>query len=544
MELKVNLLNEMTKYRKGYFTSTESILDELVQNAQRAKATSITLKFDPTANRIEVKDDGCGCDDINALITKSQSGWSAATVAAESPAGEGMYSVCMIANKLEFVSKASCKFNFDKIFDTTPSLDIVELTSTTIPKGSFLIISDIIENYTLAEIFNNWCAHAKQSLKFSNVDIILTFNDTTVKTGNLLNKYITEHLQKSHINTVIENDDYLFIYDSAENNTVIELYYQNRFVRPMHSGYLGVGGVLIIKNNDVIGVRLPDRKDTVSDKRFENLRYELGCAIMKHLSQFTYEDINDSMDTLFACIGNNFYNRLKNEDFQFVAELKWIYSHKRKTTISGAEFLEELIELGEQATVYGINRYGYQKPSEAVIANNIYYGREIYEFGHGFYGFVSELYKVVRSFAHPLFRGHSKPFKIGSSMGTSPLIGELINLTNYIFNDVAYNRLTWEQNDYHPTLVVKPSWEVAEVTECEFTGLCIHAENRILLNWNYLKVYKIIKTKKEAREFIINNSEVILHEIAHFIFRTEDRTVEHAEAQIKLYGIFINYLLK
>jgi hypothetical protein len=65
-------------------------MNELIQNARRAKATtvSVTLGND---GKVSVHDDGAGIDDFSALLDMGRSNWSRNCEAAEDPAGIGLF---------------------------------------------------------------------------------------------------------------------------------------------------------------------------------------------------------------------------------------------------------------------------------------------------------------------------------------------------------------------------------------------------------------------------------------------------------------------
>ena len=71
------------------FTNRSTVLTELMQNARRAKASFVAIDYDSDTETLVVRDDGVGIADFQALFTVGESGWDAATVAAEHAFGMG-----------------------------------------------------------------------------------------------------------------------------------------------------------------------------------------------------------------------------------------------------------------------------------------------------------------------------------------------------------------------------------------------------------------------------------------------------------------------
>ena len=66
-----------------------TVLAELLQNARRAGALVVHVRYDADAKRLTVADDGCGVSDFQTLLTLGESGWSEAVRRTEQPFGLG-----------------------------------------------------------------------------------------------------------------------------------------------------------------------------------------------------------------------------------------------------------------------------------------------------------------------------------------------------------------------------------------------------------------------------------------------------------------------
>ena len=103
--MKVNQAN-LVRSLKFSFTNQTTVLEELMQNARRAKATQVLFEFAPETKMLRVTDNGCGIDSIETLLTVAESGWDAEVVAQEHPFGIGFLSALFACRHLTVVSKS------------------------------------------------------------------------------------------------------------------------------------------------------------------------------------------------------------------------------------------------------------------------------------------------------------------------------------------------------------------------------------------------------------------------------------------------------
>ncbi|SJM90935.1 ATP-binding protein [Crenothrix polyspora] len=103
--MKVNQAN-LVKSLKYSFTNKTNVLNELMQNARRAKATQVVFEFAPETQILRVTDDGCGIDSIATLLTVAESGWDAEVMAIENPFGLGFLSALFACSHITVVSKS------------------------------------------------------------------------------------------------------------------------------------------------------------------------------------------------------------------------------------------------------------------------------------------------------------------------------------------------------------------------------------------------------------------------------------------------------
>jgi hypothetical protein len=109
IQIRLNETNILKNFRYA-FTNRYTVVSELMQNARRAGASYVAIDYDPGAERLVVRDDGCGIGDFQKLFTFGESGWDDATVSTESAFGIGfmksLYSAkrCTVCSKGKMVS--------------------------------------------------------------------------------------------------------------------------------------------------------------------------------------------------------------------------------------------------------------------------------------------------------------------------------------------------------------------------------------------------------------------------------------------------------
>lgn len=110
MQIQVRINEEGTLRNQRYaFTDRFALISELLQNARRAGATQIDIRYEAASKVLHVTDNGCGIDDFQKLLSFNESGWDASTCAEERPFGVGfskcLYAAsrCIVASKHQWV---------------------------------------------------------------------------------------------------------------------------------------------------------------------------------------------------------------------------------------------------------------------------------------------------------------------------------------------------------------------------------------------------------------------------------------------------------
>jgi hypothetical protein len=136
-ELNMDLGRFMAVVQTRLYSSPAALVDELVQNSSRAKATTLTVEIANDwkgCNPIEVmqfRDNGVGLSDPDKLLSMATSGWDDETQSEEDPFGLGFWSVAGCAGTVVVRSRDwLIKLDVEKM-RRTHSVDIVEVERTT-----------------------------------------------------------------------------------------------------------------------------------------------------------------------------------------------------------------------------------------------------------------------------------------------------------------------------------------------------------------------------------------------------------------------------
>ena len=99
VQVRSNVWGELNKIRNGVvYGEVSSVIVELLQNAQRSKATKVDVKL--RGNELRVRDNGIGCKDPQMIFEKDTAGWDDESEAF----GEGFFSTFLVADRIELRS--------------------------------------------------------------------------------------------------------------------------------------------------------------------------------------------------------------------------------------------------------------------------------------------------------------------------------------------------------------------------------------------------------------------------------------------------------
>lgn len=113
MHIRVNI-HEAGALRNQRYAITDrfTLVSELLQNARRAGARRIEVRYDEPTQSLQVSDDGGGIQDFQALLSLHASGWSPALREAEQAFGVG-FSQCLYSARRCRVTSGAQQVDFD-----------------------------------------------------------------------------------------------------------------------------------------------------------------------------------------------------------------------------------------------------------------------------------------------------------------------------------------------------------------------------------------------------------------------------------------------
>jgi len=248
VEIRSNILGDIGKIRHGVvFQSFATVVDELIQNAQRANASEVRVTLE--GDSLIISDNGRGCEDPQYLFEKNTSAWGNVDEAF----GEGFFSVFLLADWLRVESH-----------DWAITIDVLEMFETgnlvfqPEETGTFFKGFKVhIKGERVAENYYDLETEIRTLGRITPENFVILFNNALVEKQPLL--------QKRHNGFSMNFNNELYeamLYPSRFGT--IDLFYEHR---PVTHQYLqGVEGNLHLKKGSV-NLKAPDRKELIWDKK-------------------------------------------------------------------------------------------------------------------------------------------------------------------------------------------------------------------------------------------------------------------------------------
>ena len=202
VSLRVNQ-SALIKNLKFSFSNSFTVLTELLQNARRAGASCVHIKWDAEKELLSVTDDGGGISDFQKLLTVAESGWDQEVIDSDSPFGMGFLSCMFAADKvtvhsngrfIEFETSEALDFSSTLVRNSDRSLGvgtIVELHGGDIAKQmkTFPKLNGLRNNATTIDFVQTLVVGFPLPVFFNEVEVLrivavdssqYTFFDTPV----------------------------------------------------------------------------------------------------------------------------------------------------------------------------------------------------------------------------------------------------------------------------------------------------------------------------------------------------------------------------
>lgn len=248
VEIRSNILGDIGKIRHGVvFQSFATVIDELIQNAQRANASEVRVTLE--GDSLIISDNGRGCEDPQYLFEKNTSAWGNVDEAF----GEGFFSVFLLADWLRVESH-----NWAITIDVLEMFETGNLVFQPEETGTFFKGFKVhIKGERVAENYYDLETEIRTLGRITPENFVILFNNALVEKQPLL--------QKRHdgFSMIFNNELYEAMLYPSRFGT-IDLFYEHR---PVTYQYLqGVEGNLHLKKG-AVNLKAPDRKELIWDKK-------------------------------------------------------------------------------------------------------------------------------------------------------------------------------------------------------------------------------------------------------------------------------------
>ena len=257
VDVRVNIINQLRLLRQSTFKDPCTFLDEDVQNAQRAKATQVTINTDWSKKQVIIHNNGEELDNPQKLFSLAESGWDEETQANENPFGMGFFSNISVSNMIEIQSgKFHILFDVETMISTGNTNIQVEPLEEFFP-GFQLVLHNFDFNVTSEEQLEE---RARMLGKFVQ-DLDVVFNDTLMERKDLT----TVDTQSPFAISVTEETCKGWLALSTSFSTGIRIFYRGRFVITLDK-YYSEGELHI--TDAMLTLSAPDRKDVIRDSKY------------------------------------------------------------------------------------------------------------------------------------------------------------------------------------------------------------------------------------------------------------------------------------
>lgn len=275
VEVRSNIAGDIVKIRKGVvFKEYATVIDELLQNCQRAKAKNIRIEV--LDNRLVIEDDGIGCADPQALFEKNTSAW----MNEDEAFGEGFFSVFMLADKLKVRSH-----------DWELKVDVLDMLAT---KNMFIDVHEGLEFHDgfRVEIEGETVADRYWELKSEVRKIAPIMAQKVVMNDDELEKIDLISKTSPH-DVLVDNELFSAVLTPATGYSTIQYYYEDR---PVREDYVhGASGKVMIKKGQVT-LKAPDRKEFIYDDKRRALLDKVTQEVRNMYREFIQTATDEELD--------------------------------------------------------------------------------------------------------------------------------------------------------------------------------------------------------------------------------------------------------
>lgn len=587
VEFRMNPIGEIRKMRETMYADSYTWIEEVIQNAMRARAKN--LKFTLTSQKsIVVEDDGVGCKDPQLIFEKSTTGWDEETLKETNPFGEGFFSLVMLG---DVITIKSCDWKV--VFKPGRILEEKNMEGNLTVEynqpytvGFFIEITELQDNYKRVHDTIHRIEKVAPFIQTLNI----------VVNGKCIPKrYFTDH-DNSFFSKAVDTEvitGWLRPFKWGTNydgySEQVDIYYENRLVTE-YRGFHGIKGVIHI-NKPVVDLRSPDRREIIRNDKYFHFRDSiLQEEIKKMMLNIVINGGDDDLRKYDEVIASY----LAEEDYKgylrFIiqdGDYKALHELLKSVTENDYRSLDDLlnsenspldcVELDHSTSYNEVNGRSNddfrESQAEAVKTKvGLEYGRLK---GYATYYWVHleelpALYDKARLadyYSLPVVicknnlekRVIEKDERSQHLQHLNEQVKVVANMENIGYQDSAEIRALWlfgivskavglETNVFRicdlnafleKSIMDKKDFE-------EVTAPAVAYNNKVYFDRRYIRK-TLLKGKTERLtlsdiKFILKHIDTIAHELAHVLFLTTDNTEEHVRAQLELTNSITNIL--
>jgi len=560
VEIRSNILGDIAKIRKGVvFKEYATVIDELLQNCQRAQAKNVWVTVED--DKLIVEDDGRGCPDPQVVFEKNSTAWGNEDEAF----GEGFFSVFLLADKL-VVESCDWRLVIDvlKIFETGNLRFDVEKVDEY--RNGFRVV---ITGERVAE--RAWALRHEARMLGKIAPYNLVLDGTEVEKEALLE--INAEFSRRFV-----NDIYEAVLAPAQGYSFIQTFYENRPVKEHYAD--SVSGKLHFRKG-MITLKAPDRKEFIWDEKktkFEQqLRRDIQQMYREFIMQATDEEIDRYANAISEYLDVTDYLGLLIVDeglFDFLRYMKKdeeneVDEKAENQVKQAAETFNKLVESMRLTDVELKEKEEGEKPRRRTgpklvdvvkkdkrlvwvrasevdelkldIRSAEYYGFRVIVARNRLYEKAFENLGVlhVKQLDEDVQKQYVKE-KVGPRTKKEE---RLLNLLDRIEKHFELPDGTITFANLELRMVFTVNGENVETETKKVNGMCDREARKIyldrgLVDWAEYRAQEPDYPNVTVHDYrvLMQVMQTVAHELAHLLFLTEDNSKEHSDAEKQIYG--------
>lgn len=280
VQIKINESNFLANLG-AIFSNTGKVINELIQNASRANATTITFTTSVENGRANliVLDDGSGITDMQKLLSVAESGWSS-DVAKCNPYGMGFLSTLFACEHITIQSQHQ---RLSASTEDIVSGESIEIEDSPLGKGTLIQmegISDALFGYLTSSKYDREVDRIGEGY---DIDVVLN--------GVLMFKHHSRMTLESSTQYIEHKFEYGSIYFDTKHNGLSWLaYLQGALISSTNAVTSSnqLNPHHIVHLNDDVKARMPDRAELLDA---ETVKQSIRTSVQTLMMQFLQKEL-------------------------------------------------------------------------------------------------------------------------------------------------------------------------------------------------------------------------------------------------------------